>query len=110
LPGGHCVISDFENNRVRKVDGCNGTIHTLAGISTSFTGDGGPALVAQFVSPVGVVRDSIGYLYIADTSAHRVRRIDPQGTIIALAGTGQPGFSGDGGPATQAQLNRPTGI
>jgi trimeric autotransporter adhesin len=106
---GNLYIADTDNNEVRKV-AANGTISTVAGNGTfSATGDGGPALSAGLVKPQAVAVDSSGNLYIA--SGNQVRMVDTKGnisTIVNTAGTG--GFSGDGGPATAAQLFSPEGL
>ena len=60
--------------------------------------------------PEDVAIDGAGYLYIADTANHRIRRVDPSGTIATIAGTGEEGFSGDGAPAVSAQLSGPKGV
>ena len=78
---------------------------TVAG--SDLTGDGGTALSAQVAQPEGIVVDSAGNLYIADAANHRVRMVSATGTISTVAGNGHPGFSGDHGPATAAQLNQP---
>ena len=75
-----------------------------------FSGDGGPATSAQLGDPNGLAFDSAGNLYVADANNHRIRRIDKSGTITTVAGTGVAGFSGDGGPAAQAQLEYPFGL
>ncbi len=83
-------------------------IHTLAGTGTKgFTGDGGPAAKAQVNDPFGLTRGPDGALYFCDTDNHRIRKIAPDGTISTVAGTGEKGYSGDGGPATAAKLNEP---
>ena len=89
-----------------------GIIRTYAGNGTSgFSGDGGPATSAQLSVPYGVaVHPITGDLYIADTMNHRIRMVSPSGTITTVAGNGTPGYSGDGGPATSAQLNGPTSV
>jgi len=84
--------------------------------TANFSGDGGPALAAQFNYPWGVAVDGAGNVYIADSRNNRIRQVDTNGTITTIAGTGAPciascgGFSGDGGPANQAQLNNPMGM
>jgi len=98
---------------VRKID-ASGVIHTVAGGGTSVPGDGGPATSALLM-PVAVALDSIGNLYISENNAYspssfRVRKVDTAGTITTIAGTGTAGFSGDGGPATAAQLSNPSGL
>jgi sugar lactone lactonase YvrE len=104
---GNVYIADSNNHRIRRV-GSDGIITTFAGGGRSL-GDGGPATQAS-LSPSGVAMDTNGNLYIADTDNHRIRRVGPDGIIITFAGTGTPGFSGDGGPAAQASLNRPSGV
>ncbi|MGH8907595.1 MAG: hypothetical protein ACRD0K_13975, partial [Egibacteraceae bacterium] len=109
-PDGAVSIADTDNHRIRRVDP-NGIITTLAGTGTEgFAGDRGPATQAQLDSPEGIAIAGDGTLYIADTDNHRIRQIDPNGTITTLAGTGAKGFFGDGGPATQAQLAYPTSV
>jgi trimeric autotransporter adhesin len=103
---GNVYIADTNNNRIRKVS--NGVITTIAGTGTPGSqGDGGPAVNGQLNFPTGIAADSAGNLYITD--GNRIRRISA-GVISTVVGTGTPGFSGDGGPATRAQLNGPNGI
>ncbi len=83
-------------------------ISTVAG--SGWIGDGGPATQAILRQPGGVAGDGSGNIYIAETGGHRVRKIDRSGAITTLAGTGVAGFSGDGGPAAQAQLASPYGV
>ena len=90
-------------------DGTSYTITTVAG-SDSASGDGGPATEAQLTAPYGVTTDSEGNIYIPDTENHRIRKVDTEGIITTFAGTGEEGFGGDGGPATEAKLNWPTGV
>jgi hypothetical protein len=105
---GNVYIAD--GVRIRKV-APTGTITTVAGNGTAgFSGDGGPATSAPLAWPQGVAVDTSGNLYIADTENHRIRKVAPTGTITTVAGNGTPGFSGDGGPATQANLDRPYGL
>lgn len=86
-------------------------ITTVAGNGTAgYSGDDGPAISAQLNYPRGVYVDSSGNIYIADRSNHRIRKVDTAGTITTIAGNGTIGFSGDGGLATDAQLNFPTGV
>ena len=108
---GNLYIGDLYNNRIRKVDS-RGTITTIAGTGESgFSGDGGPAIAAQFNSPTGVALDGAGNLYIGDLYNHRIRKVDSRGTITTIAGKGvPPSFSGDGGPATEAHLYAPWGV
>jgi sugar lactone lactonase YvrE len=89
----------------------SGTLSTVAGSADpGFSGDGGPASAAELDSPEGIAVDDRGDLYIADTRNNRVREVMPAGTIKTIAGTGVAGFSGDGGPATAARLDRPAGV
>jgi sugar lactone lactonase YvrE len=105
---GNLYIADSGNYRIRKVSG--GVITTVAGNGTfGFSGDNGPATGAQFTSPDGVAVDSAGNLYIEDSGNRRIRKVS-NGVITTVAGNGTPGFSGDNGPATSAQLNGPEGI
>jgi uncharacterized protein (TIGR03437 family) len=88
-----------------------GELRTLAGTgSSSFAGDGGPASAAQLNSAAGAGFDTQGNLYIADTNNHRVRRIEPDGTITTIAGNGTAGFAVDFGSPTAALLNSPRGV
>jgi hypothetical protein len=148
---GNVYIADTGNHCVRMIS--NGIIRTIAGTGVGgFSGDGGPATSAMLLAPTGVAA-SHGFLYIADTYNHRIRRVDVNGTITTIAGgmagelntptgvaveasgavlianwgghtvlraaggaieivagTGTAGFSGDGGPASHAQLNGPFGV
>ena len=107
---GNLYIADTGNHRIRKVDS-SGVITTIAGTGErGFGGDGGPAAAAQLWSPADVVLDGAGNLYIADRGNQRVRKVDSSGVITTIAGTGESGFGGDGGPAVQAQLNSPWGV
>ena len=107
---GNLFIADTLNNRVRRVDAASGVITTVAGTgendSDGFGGDGGPATEAELRFPTGVVLDGAGNLFIADTANFRVRRVDAaSGVITTVAGTGEQGSGGEGGPATAAQLD-----
>ena len=111
---GNLYIADRDNNRIRKVD-TSDIITTIAGNGPSgdhgsYGGDGGPAFDAQLYLPYGVAVDGGGNLFIADTANDRIRKVDSTGTITTIAGTGEYGFSGDGGPAAEAQLRRPSGV
>jgi uncharacterized protein (TIGR03437 family) len=104
---GNLYIADASNDRIRMVD-TRGEIVTIAGTGTpGFSGDGGPATLAELFHPSGVVVDAAGNIYIADTDNDRVRRIGTNGIIATIAGTGVQGATGDGGPATQAELSAP---
>jgi DNA-binding beta-propeller fold protein YncE len=103
-------VSDSANNRVRRIDR-NGVITTVAGNGLhGYTGDGGLATKARLSDPYGLAFDAKGNLYIAEPDERVVRRVDSKGIITTFAGTGRLGFSGDGGPATKANLNNPFGI
>jgi hypothetical protein len=103
---GNLFIADGGNNRVRRVAAGSGTITTVAGTGTaSYGGDGGPATAADLNYPIWVGVDSTGSLLIGDAGNNRVRRVAAgSGTITTVAGNGTSGFSGDGGPATAAEL------
>ena len=109
---GNLYIADFHNNRIRKMDAATGTISTIAGTGEwGDRGDGGPATQAQLGYPEGVAVDGAGNLYISDSRNNRIRKVSAfTGTISTIAGTGEWGYSGDGGPATQAQLGYPEGV
>ena len=102
---GNLYIADYGNLRIRKVSG--GVITTVAGGDSSDLGDNGPATSAYLNDPVAVAVDSAGDLYLPDYN--RVRKV-ANGVITTIAGTGMPGFSGDNGPATNAQMNLPSGM
>ena len=104
---GNIFIADSNNSRIREVVAATGTIRTVAGNGTSgFSGDGGPATGAQLAGPKGVYVDSAGNLFIADTYNSRIREVEAStGIIRTVAGNGAFGFSGDGGPATSAELD-----
>jgi sugar lactone lactonase YvrE len=104
---GKLFIADRDNNRVRMVD-LDGMITTVAGDGkTGFAGDGGPAVAASLNRPLGIAIDAAGNLLIADSGNDRVRKVDLDGTIGTYLGTGTPGSSGDGGPATDATIEEP---
>jgi DNA-binding beta-propeller fold protein YncE len=109
---GNLYLSDTFNHRIRRVDATTGIITTIAGTGEAgFGGDGGPAVAAALNEPYGVVVDRAGNVYTADRLNRRVRRIDAaSGIITTLAGTGEPPWSGDGGPAALAGLAEPNGL
>lgn len=95
--------------RIRKVTVATGVITTIAGTTAGLAGDGGPATAAKFSSPHGLCFDAMGNLYVGDEGNARVRKINTSGIITTYAGT-TGGLSGDGGPATAAQLRSPDGL
>jgi streptogramin lyase len=109
---GNLYFSDTFNNRIRRVDAQSGVITTIAGTGEKgYSGDGGPATAAALSEPYGVIVDSASNLFIADRLNRRVRRIDAAtGVITTLAGTGEPQYGGDGGPAAEAGLAEPNGL
>jgi len=103
-------IADVGNNRIRMVNKA-GIITTIAGNGSSgYNGDGGQATAAEINAPNNIWKDATGSIYIADYGNDVVRMINTSGIISTIAGSGQTGYSGDGGPATAAELNSPTGI
>jgi len=102
---GNLFVADQANYRIRLVNPA-GVISTVAGVSD----DGHSAMSAQFFFPNSIAVDQNGNVYVADTDIHRIRKITPDGTLITVAGNGTPGYSGDGGAATSAQLYYPAGI
>jgi sugar lactone lactonase YvrE len=122
-PAGNLFIADHNNHRIRKVSP-DGLITTVAGSGPAgqgngaSTGDGGLATEARLNGPCGLTLDRSGNLFFAEAGevsghvggGYRVRRVSPDGIITTVAGSDAPGFSGDGGPASQARLNTPVGI
>src|SRR5262249_12046010 len=105
--GGFYVASP-DQSRVYRV-GADGVLNIIAGSSNGFSGDGGPAAAAQLSYPNAAAIDAQGGLYIADAGNGRMRKV-ANGVISTIAGNGNFGFSGDGGPATSAQLSYPYGV
>jgi sugar lactone lactonase YvrE len=129
---GNVYIADQQNDRIRKVD-TNGIITTVAGNGLdsyvraavrrqagvvpklggsggTYSGDGGPATNASLYYPCGVAVDAQGNLFIADSSNNRIRKVDTNGIITTVAGDGTAAYGGDGGAATNASLNQPSGL
>lgn len=112
---GNFYMTDSGTNRIRRVTPA-GILSTYAGggpggaSSRGFSGDGGPADRALLANPVGLEIDGAGNIYFADLDNQRIRKIDTNGIITTIAGTGTAGFSGDGGAATAARLNAPHGV
>ncbi len=104
---GNLYIAEIFSNRIRKVD-ADGKISTIAGTGVRDTsGDGGPALLAALDQPMGVAVDAAGNLYIAHPFSHLIRKIDPDGFISTVAGTGVRGYVGDNRAALAERLNFP---
>ena len=107
---GNIYIGDFFNNRIRKVN-TSGIIRNIAGNGfTNFSGDGGPATAAELNGPSDVCVDTIGNVYIADETFSHIRIVNTSGIINTFAGNGVNGYSGDGGPATAAEIHGPSGV
>ena len=113
---GDIFIADYVNNRVREISAATGDISTVAGNGLrGFSGDGGPATAAALDEPAGLAVDSAGDIFIADYGDNRVREVHytpnyAASTITTVAGDGTAGYSGDNGPATAAELFRPSGV
>jgi len=109
---GNLFIADFYNARIRRVEAATGIITTVAGTGLSgYSGDGVVATTTKLFGPFSVALDSAGNLFIADWFNYRIRRVDADtGIITTAAGNGNAGYSGDGGVATNASLNDPTGV
>ena len=107
---GSVLFADFGNHRIRRVSP-RGEITTVAGTGAAgHSGDGGAATSAQLSWPIDVEPTADGGFLIADYGNKRVRRVSPGGVITTVAGTGQGGSQGDGGPATSARVTAPTGV
>lgn len=106
---GNLYIAGGSDNLVRKLS-ANGVISVVAGGGSAMPGDGGAATDAELNFPLGVAVDNAGNLYIADNANCRIRKVSPNGTITTVAGNGTNGYSGDGGPATLAQIGQPNGV
>lgn len=105
---GNVYVTDYFNMKVRKITGSGVSIVAGNG-NIRASGDNGPAIAAG-IDPFDIAVDSSQNLYLADRANHRIRKVSSDGTIHTIAGTGVPGYSGDGGPATSAMLTDPTGI
>ncbi len=107
---GNVYVCDNNNNRVRKIS-ASGIMTTIAGTGVAaYLGDNGPATAAQLNTPDGLALDAAGNLYIADDINFRVRKVDPTGIITTVAGTGISAETGDGFPATAAQIGLVSGL
>ncbi len=114
-PDGTLFFVDMAGDRVLRID-ANGEVRPSVGTGEKgFDGDGGPAYAARLSRPTGIAFDSFGYLYVADSGNHRIRRVDPDGVIKTIAGSGPTGsgngsFEGDGAIATLARLDSPSSV
>ncbi len=110
-PTNNLYITDYLNQSIRVVSNATDIVNSIAGNgSLGFSGDGGSSMGAQLADPHDVVLDKSGNVYIADTLNARIRIINTSGIISTFAGIGTHGYSGDGGPASQAQLYYPAGL
>lgn len=112
-PDGHLYVCDTGNHVIRKIDRQTGTISTVAGVGglSGYAGDGGPAINARLFEPYEVRFDNEGNMFFVEMKNHLVRRVDAKTAVIStVAGTGRPGFGGDGGPAKDALLSHPHSI
>lgn len=108
---GNIYIADYSGNKVYEVRAADGLMYTVAGTGTATTlGDGGLASVATVDAPRNAWADSLGNIYIADTSGNRIRVVDTSGYIHAFAGTGTNSSTGNGGPALSATISNPQGV
>ncbi len=107
---GNVYVADEYNNCIRKI-AASGTISTVAGNDTAgYSGDSSAATAARLNHPTCVIVDAAGNLYIADKENDVIRKVSSAGIIYTIAGNGMRGFGGDGDTATEAMLNRPTGL
>ena len=111
-PDGALYFCEVDTGRTRRMDLGTGRLTTTAGNGeAAYGGDGGPALAASFSKPHEIRFDRNGHLFVVERDAHVVRRVDAQtGLVSTVAGTGEAGFSGDGGPAVEARLRQPHSI
>lgn len=107
---GNLILAAWHNSKVMRWIPATGMLERVCGDgSRSYAGDGGPAIDAVLDLPVATVVDKLGRIYITDQANNRIRRIELDGTIHTVVGNGTQGFSGDGGPATQAEIGLPSG-
>jgi sugar lactone lactonase YvrE len=108
---GNIYIADANNHRIRKIDMTTGIITTIAGDGVAgYSGENVTATTAKLFGPNDICFDKFGNMYIADVQNYRIRKVDPAGIITTFAGTGASASSGDGGPATAADIWLPQGI
>lgn len=109
-PLGRLVLSAWHNSKILRYDFATGLVETICGTGQrAYSGDGGPATEAAINLPSSTAFDAVGRMYISDQENQRVRRVEPYGTISTVVGTGRAGYSGDGGPAVEAQIFAPVG-
>jgi hypothetical protein len=104
LADGTVLLMAWHNHKLRRIDPETDSVKIVCGRGAGFTGDGGPADKALFKQPKSLTVDDAGNIYIGDQQNFRVRRIDPDGIITTIVGSGVQGFAGDGGPAIEATL------
>jgi sugar lactone lactonase YvrE len=111
-PDGGLYFCDLDNQRIRRIDLKTKRLTTIAGNGTrGYAGDGGPAVAAALNMPHEIQFDRAGNLYIAERDNHVIRKVDAKTVVIStVAGTGEAGFGGDGGPGAKAQLRQPHSI
>ncbi|MEJ2481809.1 MAG: hypothetical protein P8049_01420, partial [Gemmatimonadota bacterium] len=110
-PAGRVIVADPLGHRVWRLNPANGQADVIAGTGETGTSpDGVPALGSELASPHGVAVDVDGTIFVSEARGARIRTIRPDGTLGTVAGTGEPGFSGDGGAAASAQLDFPLGL
>src|SRR5262245_10320573 len=108
---GNIYIADTEDAVIRRIDAASGTITKFAGTGQAgATGPGGPATQTRLDAPRAVAVNSSGDVFIADSDNNRVDEVLPNGHIVSFAGNGKPGYTGDGGAASKAELTEPTGV
>ncbi|MCW3123000.1 MAG: Leucinerich repeat protein-like protein, partial [Flavipsychrobacter sp.] len=106
---GNLYIADAGNSRIRKVN-TSGIITTFAGTVPGDSGEGGAATAARISTPYGLAIDKFGSIYFSDLANQKVKKISSSGIITTIAGNGVAGYSGDGGPATSAEIHSPVGV
>lgn len=111
-PDGNVYFCEYGNHTIRKLNLKTGKSIVIAGTGKKgYSGDGGPAMAATFSDPHEISFDKAGNLFVADMTNHAIRKIDGKtGVVSTLAGNGEPGFSGDGGPAAKSQLRQPHSV
>ncbi len=109
-PAGNVYMSDFWANVVIRISPAGRITHVAGSGAKGFSGDGGPATRARLDFPTGLALTKSGDLYVSDSLNNRIRLVSREGIITTVAGAGPTGFSGDGGAATKARMNAPSGI